>query len=261
MLEPKVEKKLDPQQLINDLKAQHAQEIMTLVNKNVENRQKAISDLELRHTQEIQRVQEENRQREGNLLIECNTSHQARTEALIVAVLKTRSQRDMALLTLTCIAFGILGTISLRGFIYTRLSKILMFAAIAAFVSTIIVVGENLKRHSLNLKRVMAGTIQLDLIWKDADNNGPSRFLIFGFISTALLGITLFMNPQAKNAPTLQLPATPVALQVQLQTTNAAAAQATTMPIPKSVSDPLPSATKIPQKSGNGGIFVGGNFK
>jgi len=156
-------------------------------------------------------------------------------------------------MTISCLAIGILGSIGLSGLVQEGISKIFMFAAIVGFIGTIILVGENLKRNSRNLERVKADTIQADIIWKEADYSRPSRFLIFGFISTVLLGLTLFMNPQAKTVPSVQSPVTPVEKPLavpQVQT-----------PPPKPVQSPLPPVTKIPKKTGNGGIFVGGNFK
>jgi len=270
MNEPKVEKKTDAQpEGVQGL----LEQLKRLREENSEKEKKMIDELKARHLQEIQKLEEENREREGRLLSECNANHQTRTQALVMVLLRAKSERDIALLIVSCAAIGILEYISMGGFIHGQLPGIFMFAAILGFIATIIFVGQNIKRNSRYFENSITETILPDLIWEKIDHR-PLRFLIFGFISTALLGISVYLNPQAKitspvptasdvdkkplvlEPKTVVPPSIPQNIPPAVMKTNKDEGNIIQKPLPKPIP---PTVTSKPKTNGNGGVFMGGS--
>jgi hypothetical protein len=254
--------------LINDLKARHVKEIKKLQEENAEKDNKFIRDLEVRHAQEIQSLEAESAQRERKSLEDLKIAYQAQSRVLVMALLRTKSERDRFFLSFSWIAVATLVTIAFIGFMHDIISKILTFAALTGFVGTIIFVRQSLNRNNTYLDRAMEGTIHPDKIWEEGDGR-PLGFLIGGFISLVFLGLTLFINPLVK---IVELPQTTGlsgqrSVAVGSQTTGTTQGQTVLSPttsIPaksdRVSSEGSPISVKTSSSiTGNGGNFIAGS--
>lgn len=268
--------------LIRELGARYIEENKIMQKENAEKVEKLISDLEARHAQQIQRLQLESTQREEKSLSDGKVEHQAQLRVLVMALLRAKLERDRVIGTIAWIAVGTLVIIAFRGFIHGAFPKVLTFVTLSGFIGAIIFVGETLKRNSTHLQRSMEDVIHPVPILEENDGR-PLRFLIFGFISVVLLGLTMFINFPLKVAalsptagPSDQKPGTP-----QGQTTDTGNSQAVlsslgSVPVEnKKETSPVATTTgeghgKVTQNSStpatitvkttdNGGNFMGGS--
>lgn len=254
---------------INDLKARHAQEIKKLQEEHSDREKKFISDLEAKQSQEIQRLQAESTQRERKSLDDFKIEYHTQLRVLVMALLRTKSERDRLILTVSWIAVATLVATAFIGFMHEIISKILTFAALTGFIGTIIFARQSLNRNNTCLDRVMEGTIPTDRILEEGDVR-PLGFLIGGFISSVFLGLTLFINSSVK---VVELPQTnglsdQRSVAVGPQTTGTTQGQTvlsstTSVPV-KSDREMFSEGSSIsgktsPSITGNGGNFIAGS--
>lgn len=263
--------------LVSDLVARYVEETRILQEENADKEKKLISALEVKHAQEIQKLQAQSTEREKILLNDAKAKHQARFHALVVALLRTKSERDRILLAVSWIVVVAIAAIAFSDLNNGILSKVFTFAALAGFIGAISFIGQSIKRNSRRLKRVTEDPYP---IWEE-DDSRPSRFLIFGFISAVCLGLTLFIKSPVKVTilPPTTGPSTQksVALQdktssdKELQPVLSPAASVTspkTSPVAshtaeddrKVAHDSFTPTTSAVKTTGNGGNFIGGGY-
>jgi len=240
---------------------------------------KSVSDLEFSHALEVQRLQGEGEQREKNILKDFKLESQAQTKVLVMALLRTKFERDRLILAVSWAAIAIVTIVAWRSGIHDSLSKGFTFAALAGFFGSIIFVRQSLKRNSKYWESIQAGTMLSDPIWEEADVK-PTVFMLLGSISALLLGLPMFLNttgkdvylPQSAQLTGYQASSVKAAdvTKTEMSALPAAAALAASLPVENNKewssaaavnSDNISIKKNTVKKIGNGGNFAGGFFQ
>jgi uncharacterized protein (DUF934 family) len=217
------------------------------------------NELNIKHAQEIQRLEAQSIQREKEFLNDCKEEYQEQSKLLVGALLKVKFERDRLLLAISWIAVGALVLSVFRGFMNGTLSKALVLVALAGFIGAITAVGHSLKRNRGHLKCIKEGILDPNPVWEE-NEGGALRFLIFGFISMFLMGLSLFIPAPQKVAVVAPafLPQTTAAVDTLVVSPPA-------VPVPvENTSKPSPGpqkSTSTLEPSGNGGNFAGGSAR
>lgn len=228
----------------------------TEINSALEARfEQELNDLKIRHAQEIQKLSAASSQREKEFLKDCREEYQEQAKVLVGALLKVKLQRDRFLFAIGWIAVGILVFSVFRGLVHGAVAKALVLAALAGFIGTIVAVAGSFKRNGEHLKCINEGRLDHNPIWKEEDG-ASFRFLVFGFISTALLIWSLGLPSAAKVAvvaPAVQAAEQKPEVVAPLPPVNTSVVSAMAAPVP--VENTGKPSIKT---SGNGGNFSGG---
>ncbi len=219
-----------------------------LQEENAQREQKIVLDLKVRHAEDIRMLRDANVDSEKRLITELtnkcaqNTEQQARIRSLVVALLKTKSERDKILLATSWMAIGALVIVAVDGLVYEVFSGIFMFVALAGFIAVVLFTGHNLKINSKQLIDAMTGTMPADLVL-EKDDGRPIRSLLFGLFSAILLVLTLYINYQEKIAfaplKAIAVDKAPVIVKIDA------------VPTPQ-------ASPEVKKTTGNGGNFAGG---
>jgi hypothetical protein len=235
--------------LVSDLEARQADEKRILQNEYAEKERNLVSGLELKYSKDIQDLQARN---------------QDRFRVLVMALLKIKTERDKSLLAVAWIGVGTLVVIAFGGYIHETLSKALTIVTLAGFIGAIVFVGENLKRNGKYLKLAMEGTEAPDSVFEE-DDGRPLRYLIFGFSSAVLLGLTIINLPLKTAVPPQSAGLTEnksAALDISTSSKTGIQTVSIVEPIsPKTIPAAKTPAASPSRSKGNGGNFMGGEFK